>query len=81
MTVNAINLGVLSIQLEREFVVREGFAKTVHTIVAGQTVRAIIDDMRLGKDCVDLLMAVLACHLIESRDALGMTVLADECIT
>jgi hypothetical protein len=81
VTIRAFQLSMLPLQSERERVVRERRAESVDPIVAGQTVRAIFEQVHLRKPKVDLFVTGLADGWIESGNAIGMTIVAHERLT
>lgn len=81
MTRNTFNIRVPAFQRERIIGMTEIFAKAVHTIVAGETICAVVDGMCLCEGRIHLLMTGLAIERIETGDALRVAIRTDERLT
>jgi len=80
VALGAIDLGVLAVQFEIK-VVRKLFSEAIHAIVTGETLRAILDDVRLHKPRVDLLMTGRAILQIKCSDSLRVAIGTQKRIT
>lgn len=74
MTRDTVHLRMFTIQTEWKRFVRKCFSKTVHAVVTGKTLLAVIDGMCLYENRIDLLMTGLTVERIKCREALRVTI-------
>ena len=81
VTRDATRLRVFAIQSKRKNIVCKVFSKAVHSVVAGEAVRAVINGVRLCERRINLLVTGLTVLWIKCRDALRVTIGAHKRLT